>query len=82
MLETLAYIAIHPDELLPAVGSEDVFDRSVEQRGNFEGKREAGIVSACLDGVHRLARYVKFIGQVALRQVALGSQNAKAVFHQ
>ena len=64
-----------------AVGVEDLLDSPVEQLGDPERQRQARIVLAPLQGIHRLTRDAELLGQIALRPIALRPQNSKHVFH-
>ena len=62
-------------------GTEDLFDRMSEERGDLEGEREAGIVPAGFDGVDGLALDAQPLGQLRLRQVVPRTEDAQFVLH-
>jgi hypothetical protein len=55
--------------------------RQLEEACKSERKRERWVIFSSLNGIDRLARDLKFLGQFGLGPVALGAQNAKAVIH-
>ena len=59
----------------------DGFNWLLEQSRNVEVKREDGIVLPVLNGVHGLPRHPEARGEVCLRPVTLGTENAKTVLH-
>src|SRR5688572_3232449 len=54
----------------------NLFDWFAEQLRDGERERQAGVVFAGLDGVHRLARHFELVGEVALAPAALRTQFA------
>src|SRR6478735_4959501 len=60
---------------------ENVFDAQLEQRGDGEGERQAGVVAAILDGIDRLARDIERLGQLSLRHAARFAQLFDLVLH-
>ena len=65
----------------PGVGREDVLDAPVEDTRDREGERKARVVALVLDRVDGLARDGEVLGELGLRPVALGAQDAEAVLH-
>src|SRR6185436_2934441 len=57
----------------------DLFDRFAEQLRDGERERQAGVVSSSLDGVHRLARHLELVGEIALAPAAFGPHFAHQV---
>src|ERR1700733_6973428 len=57
------------------------FDWLLEQSRNVEGEWQAWIVLPALNGIHGLPRHSEVRGEVRLRPITLGAQNAKSVFH-
>src|SRR5262245_53441613 len=64
-----------------AVGAEDLLDLELEERGDGEGQRQAGVVLAGLDRVDRLARHAEALRQIALRPAVLAAELANAIVH-
>lgn len=60
---------------------ENLFDTLLEQLGDQESQRQAGVVLAGFDRIDRLARHVQPFGEVALRPAALGAKLAQVVVH-
>ena len=66
--------------LLGFVGK-DGFNGAVEEACEFEGEWEAGVELAGLDGVDGLTGDFETLGEVCLRPVAFGAEDAEAVLH-
>src|SRR5512140_1996318 len=66
---------------LLSVVMEDLLDWAAEEARDRKGQRQRWQVSARLDRVDRLARYVQFLGELALAQASLLSQRAHLVGH-
>jgi hypothetical protein len=62
-------------------GLKDGVNRLFEKPRNIEGKRQAGIVLPILNGIDGLPRHPEVRGEISLRPVTLGAQNAKTVLH-
>lgn len=62
-------------------GFKDHFNRLLEDPGDTEGEREAGVVLPGFNSVDRLARYMKPLSKFCLRPVTLCSKNSEAVPH-
>src|SRR5438105_9076406 len=60
---------------------EDVLDPHAEERGDTKRERKARVVLFVLERAHGLARDLEFVGELALRPVALRAQHAKPVLH-
>src|ERR1700682_1113590 len=59
----------------------DCLDRCVEEAGQAEGQRQAGVEFAGFDGVDALAGDFESFGQVGLAPLPLGAEDAKSVLH-
>jgi hypothetical protein len=59
----------------------DGFDWLLEELCDAEGEGQAGIVFPAFDGIHGLPRHAEVQGEVCLRPVILGTQNAETVLH-
>jgi hypothetical protein len=60
---------------------EDGFDGAVEEASEFEGKREAGIELAGLNGIDGLTGDFETLCEIGLAPVALGAEDTEAVLH-
>src|ERR1700686_5042483 len=60
---------------------EDLFDSPFERARHRESEREARIVLARLDRVHRLPRHTKLCRQLRLGPRQLGAQHSQPVLH-
>ena len=61
---------------------EDLFDELSEELRDRERERQARVGLAALDRVDRLARDAEPSGELRLRPVLLGAQDAKTVLHE
>lgn len=64
------------------LGIEDVLDLLVEDTGDLERQRKAGVVLADLDGIHGLPRDPELTGKTSLGQLVLGSKQSQPVPHE
>src|SRR6187402_1377452 len=79
---TTRTMAIRWARFMPSVPRrENGFDGKREERRDLEGQRQAGIVLARLDRVHRLPGHVEPFAEIGLRPSQRGTKLANSVFH-